>query len=362
MSPRAPQRLCHSHHPVEAPGQQLPAPPQRPPHAQGLVSGTHGALRGKGHCQSLCQAQGTASSLPRAPGTHTPTLAALQSATTSTLGTNFGNSSAAGKTRRGRGVLSPSWWLWAAPTLQINPVGTQDFSLGAGGSVQPSKGFWERGWRQEFPAKPRVVRGRGAAAHGRGKLSLESPGPGGLGAGIGNWHRELAPGLGIGTGNWHQGWELALGTSTPPAGTGVTTGNGDWHNLVMGKVTSLVNWELHWELGARPNTAQAPRTGIVQEMGPSPITGKWEIPEDNNWNKSLFQEPPSCRDPSPTSPTHGLCTGPPPRPRAALRCSAKSGGCSLWFCRNSELADWDPAHTDVLQKNTPDGEGLYLSV
>lgn len=49
--PRALAQQWHSHHPVEAPGQQLPAPPQALPHAQGLVSGTHGALQGKGHCQ-----------------------------------------------------------------------------------------------------------------------------------------------------------------------------------------------------------------------------------------------------------------------------------------------------------------------
>lgn len=66
LCPPPQQWLCHSHHPVEAPGQQLPAAPQGLPHAQGLVSGTHGALQGKGHCQGLCQPQGTTSTVPGA--------------------------------------------------------------------------------------------------------------------------------------------------------------------------------------------------------------------------------------------------------------------------------------------------------
>lgn len=66
LCPPPQQWLCHSHHPVEAPGQQLPAAPQGLPHAQGLVSGTHGALQGKGRCQGLCQPQGTASTVPGA--------------------------------------------------------------------------------------------------------------------------------------------------------------------------------------------------------------------------------------------------------------------------------------------------------
>lgn len=50
-----------------------------------------GPVPGTGRCQHAALA-------------HTPTLAALQSATTSTLGTNLGNSSAAAKTRQGRGA------------------------------------------------------------------------------------------------------------------------------------------------------------------------------------------------------------------------------------------------------------------
>lgn len=137
----AQQWLWHSHHPVQAPGQQLAAPPQRLPHAQGLVSSTHGTLQGKGHCQGLCQAQGAASTLPW--HTHPPWLHCSRPPRppwARTWGTP------APLQRQGRvGVFVTSWGLWAAATHQINPGDTQDFSLSAGGSVKPSEIFWEHG-------------------------------------------------------------------------------------------------------------------------------------------------------------------------------------------------------------------------
>lgn len=83
---------------------------------------------------ALCKAKGSAPGCaPRAgapPGVREPplTLAALQSATTSTLGTNFGKSSAAGKTEGGDGALgsqsrAPEPWTHGdvSPPLKETP-------------------------------------------------------------------------------------------------------------------------------------------------------------------------------------------------------------------------------------------------
>lgn len=141
---------------MQAPGHQLLAAPQCLGDPQRLVHGAHRALQGKGigpddlsgslpplqFCDSV---KGTVlvavSPLPGSPWPSPPTLAVLQSATTSTLGTNFGKSSAAGEMEssqpggfRGdrQGRLLPA--LQAPELLRVSGTGAAAMLEAAGGT------------------------------------------------------------------------------------------------------------------------------------------------------------------------------------------------------------------------------------